>query len=98
LLLIPYPAYRDRQGTVWQHPVAALEPDIVADVAMVLRQVEPETVLVALPDDAAAAVLSIGMRQFDGHPRPYLHRHLTALRDFYAHAAHRRLAVALWWD
>lgn len=23
---------------------------------------------------------------------------LAALRDFYAHAAHRRLAVALWWD
>ncbi|MEU4660392.1 hypothetical protein AB0F83_01415 [Micromonospora chalcea] len=54
--------------------------------------------LAALPEDATAALLCIGMRQFEGHPRPYLQRHLAVLRDFYAHAAHRRLAVALWWD
>ncbi|WP_446219880.1 hypothetical protein [Micromonospora sp. IBHARD004] len=92
------PAYRDRQDTMWGHPVAALEPDIVADVARLLGQVEPEVVLAALPEDAAAAALSIGMREFDGHPRPYLHRHFAALRDFYAYAAQRRLSVALWWD
>ncbi|SCF16555.1 hypothetical protein GA0074695_3923 [Micromonospora viridifaciens] len=92
------PAYRDHQDTVWEHPVVTLEPDIVADVAALLGQVEPGAVLGALPEDATAALLSIGMPQFDGHPRPYLQRHLAALRDFYAHAAHRRLAVALWWD
>ena len=54
--------------------------------------------LAALPEDAAAALVSIGMREFDGHPRPYLHRHLAALRDFYAYATQQRLAVALWWD
>ena len=35
------PAYRSREDTVWEHPVAALEPDIVADVASLLNQVEP---------------------------------------------------------
>ena len=92
------PAFRDRRDTVWEHPVTALEPAIVADVAALLGQVDPGAVLAALPEDATAALLCIGMRQFDGHPRSYLQRHLAALRDFYAHAAHRRLAVALWWD
>jgi hypothetical protein len=92
------PAYRDREDTVWEHPVTGLEPDIVADVAMLFGQVEPEAVLATLPEDATAALASLGMREFDGHPRPYLHRHLAALRDFYADAARRRLAVALWWD
>jgi hypothetical protein len=78
--------------------VTALEPDIVRNVAMLFGQVEPEVALAALPEDAAAAQASLGMREFDGHPRPYLHRHLAALRDFYAHAARRRLAVAHWWD
>ncbi|MDZ5447287.1 hypothetical protein U2F26_32035 [Micromonospora sp. 4G57] len=92
------PAYRDGEDTVWEHPVTALEPDVVADVGTLLGQVEPEAVLAALSEDATSALLSIGMHEFDGHPRPYLHRHLAALRDFYAHAARRRLAVALWWD
>jgi hypothetical protein len=92
------PSYRDRKDTVWQQPVMALEPDIVADVAMLFGQVEPEAALAALPVDATAALVSLGMPEFDVHPRPYLRRHLAALREFYAHAAQRRLAVALWWD
>ncbi|MEQ4305387.1 hypothetical protein ABNF97_29070 [Plantactinospora sp. B6F1] len=92
------PAYRDRPESVSGHPVTALESDAVAEVAGLLGQAEPQTVLVALPEDAASARLSIGMRDFDGHPGPYLHRHLVALRAFYADAARRRLAVVLWWD
>jgi hypothetical protein len=92
------PAYRDRHDTVWRHPVTALEPEIVADVAILIGSVEPEAALAALPEDATAALASLGMREFDGHPGRYLHRHLVALRDFYADAARRRLAVAVWWD
>jgi hypothetical protein len=54
------PAYRDREDTVWEHPVTGLEPDIVADVAMLFGQVEPEAVLATLPEDATAALAKPG--------------------------------------
>ncbi|MFG1651485.1 hypothetical protein ACGFIE_16310 [Micromonospora sp. NPDC049275] len=92
------PAYRSQQDTVWEHPVAVLEPDSVAEVARLLGQVEMEAVLAVLPEDATAALLTIDMREFSGHPGPYLHRQFAALRDFYSYAARRRLAVAAWWD
>ncbi|WP_143740228.1 hypothetical protein [Micromonospora echinospora] len=59
---------------------------------------DPEAALAAVPLDAAAALTALGMSAFNGHPRAYLHHHLTAVRDFYMHAAQHRLAVALWWD
>ncbi|MGW5666739.1 hypothetical protein [Micromonospora sp. NPDC003776] len=86
------PAYR------MEHSVTALEPDAVADVARLLSYVDPEAALAAVPLDPAAASAALGMPEFDGHPRAYLHHHLAALRNFYEHAARRRLAVALWWD
>ncbi|WP_422733846.1 DUF1877 family protein [Micromonospora sp. WMMD558] len=86
------PAYRV------EHSVRALEPDAVADVARVLRTVDPEAALAAVPLDAAAALAALGMPAFDGHPLAYLRHHLAAVRDFYLHAARHRLAVALWWD
>lgn len=91
-------AYRDHPDTVWEHPVTALEPDAVAEVAALLRRVKPKAVMVVLPDEPVAAQASLGSSAFHGHPRRYLHRHLAALQDFYARAARRHLAVALWWD
>jgi len=92
------PAYRGCRDTVWEHPVTALEPHAVADVAALLGRVEPEAVWAALPNDDAAALSAVGLREFGGHPKHYLHRHLASLLDFYAGAARRGLAVALWWD
>ncbi|MFY1596941.1 hypothetical protein [Micromonospora sp. WMMD737] len=86
------PAYRT------EHPVTALEPDAVADVTGLLGYANPEAALAAVPLDAAAALAALGMPAFDGHPQAYLQHNLAALRDFYVHAARRRLAVALWWD
>jgi hypothetical protein len=91
-------AYRDHVDTVWEHPVTALEPDVVAELAALLGQVEPEIVMAAVPDDLVAARTSLGLSEFDWHPRPYLHRHLVALQGFYVQAARQRLAIALWWD
>ncbi|GAA0898277.1 hypothetical protein GCM10009557_73490 [Virgisporangium ochraceum] len=92
------PAYRDAPDTVWEHPVNALEPDAVAEVATVLGRIDPEAVLDVLPDDPAAAEEVLDSSDWHGHPRPYLREYLTALLDFYAHAARRGLATALWWD
>lgn len=91
-------AYRDHPDTVSEHPVTSLEPDAVVAVAAQLQQVNPDVVMAALPDDPVAAWTSLGWSGFDQHPRQYLHRHLVALRHFYARAARRHLAVALWWD
>jgi hypothetical protein len=91
-------AYRDHPDSVWEHPVTALEPDVVVEVSALLRRVKPTVVMAAVPDDAIAAQTSLGLSTFDGHPRPYLHRHLVALQDFYARAARQHLAVALWRD
>ncbi|SBT51108.1 DUF1877 family protein [Micromonospora auratinigra] len=79
-------------------PVTALEPAAVADVAQALGALDPTVVLAAVPADAAAAAALLGLPDFAGHPRPYLHRHVSALSDFYRYAAGHRLAVALWWD
>ncbi|RKN22113.1 DUF1877 domain-containing protein [Micromonospora musae] len=86
------PAYRE------EHPVTALEPDAVADVAKLLGNMDPGVALAAVPLEAAAALATLRMPRFDGHPRAYLHHHLAAVRDFYLYAARQRLAIALWWD
>ncbi|GAA1031320.1 hypothetical protein GCM10009557_26290 [Virgisporangium ochraceum] len=89
-------AYRDHPDTVWEHPVTALEPDVVAEVAALLTNVRPEVVMAAVPDHVVTAQTSLGVFTFD--ERRYLHGHLVALQDFYAHAARQHLAVALWSD
>jgi hypothetical protein len=78
------PAYRDRPGSVWEHPVTALDPAAVAVVAAQLRRIDPVAVTAVRPDE---------------QPGPdYLLTHFTALRAFYDGAAGRRLATVLWWD
>jgi hypothetical protein len=91
------PAYRDFPYSVWEHPVTALEPDAVTEVATVLRRIRPRAVLSVLPKDPVAARRLLES-DWVPHPRPHLRRYLTALRDFYTHAARKRLATALWWD
>jgi hypothetical protein len=69
---------------VFEHPVTALEPEMVVVVAdMLLRAAEA----------VAASVPELGELQV-----PYVRGRLVDLRDFYAKAAERQLAVALWWD
>ncbi|MCP2163862.1 hypothetical protein LX83_000702 [Goodfellowiella coeruleoviolacea] len=90
------PAYRDHPTTVWEHPVTALEPDAVGVLAAELCGVTPQ-------DVGAAAVLS-GRADtgFAGLEPETVTEHVVrafgVLRDFYAEAASRRMAVVLWWD
>ncbi|MEV5747863.1 hypothetical protein AB0L00_08595 [Actinoallomurus sp. NPDC052308] len=94
------PAYRDFPYSVWSHPVTALVPDVVTEVATRLRRIEPRAVLDALPADPAEALARMGrsVEFLSGHPRRYLEEHFTALLAFYRDTAERGLAVVLWWD
>ncbi|GGP52686.1 DUF1877 family protein [Saccharothrix coeruleofusca] len=93
------PAYRNHPDTVWEHPVTALEPEVVAEVADALRALSPKAVRAAVPEDSGGvqAVLRgvasevVGLR--DEVVRQYI-----ALRDFYGEAADRERAAVLWWD
>jgi hypothetical protein len=55
------PAYRYRADTVWQHPVKAITPDVVAELAKLIGQIKPDVVLAALPSDAQAASSILGL-------------------------------------
>jgi hypothetical protein len=94
------PAYRDSPDSIWGHPVTALVPDAVAEVAALFRGLDPHVVLDALPADPAEARFRMGrgVEFLSGHPRDYLAPHFTALLAFYREAAERGLAVAVWWD
>lgn len=82
------PAYRDHPTTVWEHPVTALEPDVVDAIAAELRTLAPEAVGAAVP--LASGQADAGAAQ--------VVQAFVMLRDFYVEAAQRRLAVVLWWD
>ncbi|MEU4479210.1 DUF1877 family protein [Micromonospora sp. NPDC023966] len=92
------PAYRDRAEAVWEHPVTALEPAGVAEVAARLAAADPEVVPAAVTAEPALAAARLGLPAVDGDPRRHLRGHLVALREFYQAAARRGLAVAAWWD
>jgi hypothetical protein len=79
------PAFRDHPHTIWEHPVTALEPAAVAEVAGRLRRFDPGTAVVGPPPDDVPSV-------------EYLREHLVALRAFYDGAADRGLATVMWWD
>lgn len=94
------PAYRDHPGTVWEHPVTALEPAQVHEVADALRAVSPAAVRAAVPSTPDEVEVALGRtaRAVAGELAGQLaHRH-SILRDFYAEAARRRCAVVRWWD
>ncbi|MDQ3788451.1 MAG: YfbM family protein, partial [Actinomycetota bacterium] len=94
------PAYRDHPDTVWEHPVTALEPPRVDEIAQALRAVPPEAVRAAVPStpDEIEAALGGTAREVVGDLAEQLARQHTVLRDFYTGAARQRLAVVLWWD
>ncbi|ONF67414.1 hypothetical protein [Amycolatopsis keratiniphila] len=94
------PAYRDHPGTIWEHPVTALEPPQANDVAEALRAVTPDAVRAVVPSDPdrIEAELGKGALGMGGDLAGQLAREHTVLRDFYEEAARRRLAVVLWWD
>ncbi|MGO1052059.1 DUF1877 family protein [Crossiella sp. CA198] len=92
------PAYRDAPDTIWEHPVTALEPDRVAEVAAALHTITAETIRSAVSANrdllAAAGVLPDPVV----HPAEPLAATHAALQSFLAQAAHRRLAIVQWWD
>ncbi|MFD5092506.1 hypothetical protein ACFWMR_18020 [Amycolatopsis thailandensis] len=94
------PAYRDFPNTIFEHPVTALNPDQVAEVANVLRALAPERVHAAVPAerDEAAASLGAYVRDVIGDLAVLLAEQHAILRDFYDEAASRRLAMVMWWD
>ncbi|MDF2710448.1 MAG: hypothetical protein K0R62_6100 [Nonomuraea muscovyensis] len=92
------PAYRNHPQTVWEHPVAALDPDAVAVVAPLLHRMgSVMPAALASSDGEITAVLREQFPDVD-LSREYMVRHLTALLGFYDGAAERGLAVVLWWD
>ena len=94
------PAYRDHPNTIWEHPVTALEPPQVGDVAEALRAVTPEAVHAVVPSnlDQIEAELGKTAREVVGDLAEQLAQQHTILRDFYEEAARRQLAIVLWWD
>ena len=94
------PSYRDHPDTIFDHPVTALEPPRVRQVAAALHAVTPEAVHAVVPSDAdrVEAVLGTIAREVRGDLAEHLAREHATLRDFYAAAAGRGLAVVLWWD
>ncbi|GIH90649.1 hypothetical protein ACFFMN_27170 [Planobispora siamensis] len=92
------PTYRDHPSTVWEHPITALDPAAVASVASMLPSATAAVSAALTPPDGKALALAGELLPMVEHPGEYLMRRLSALRDFYAEAARRRLAVVLWWD
>ncbi len=94
------PAYRDVLYSIDGHPVTALEPRHVAAVAEALHGITPEAVRTAVPSDPEQIEAELGSSALDvlGDLAEILGEQHAILRDFYAEAARRELAVALWWD
>ncbi|GIH99583.1 hypothetical protein [Planobispora takensis] len=92
------PAYRDHPATVWEHPVTTLTSAAVAQVAQMLP--DAEAAILAALSSPGGETLAVAGELLPGVDRPgeYLTRHLAALLDFYAGAAHHELAVVVWWD
>ncbi len=91
------PAYRDVLDTIFEHPVTALEPAEVREVATVLAEWTGADAAHAIPRDAEQAQRLLGM-EYVIHPGPDLGRNYAALRRFYGEAAEQGLATAMWWD
>ncbi|MFF7730891.1 DUF1877 family protein [Streptomyces sp. NPDC008001] len=74
---------------------AGLAPASVADVAAKLAGLDWDRVMAEIPADCLETFAG---DDFRGDLLAYLTTHFTALRDFYAEAAQRRLFVVSWWD
>jgi hypothetical protein len=92
------PAYREVAYSVWEHPVTALEPEDVREVAAVLEGWSGDAIIGDLATDAATAAAQLGVGELADDPRGDLGGHYEALRRFYLEAAARELATAMWWD
>ncbi|WP_410583384.1 hypothetical protein [Amycolatopsis sp. lyj-108] len=94
------PAYRDHPDTIWEHPVTALEPPQVGEVAEALHAVTPGAVRAVVPSDPDRIEAELGKSALalGGDLAGRLTREHTVLRDFYEEAAGRRLAIVRWWD
>jgi hypothetical protein len=78
---------------------AALEPLAVRRVCGLLGEMDLQAVLEVLPlDIEAGALIGHGAEGLGDGARTYLMDHFEALREFYAGASERGLAVVSWWD
>ncbi|MEV6211814.1 DUF1877 domain-containing protein [Kitasatospora sp. NPDC051914] len=79
---------------------AALEPKEVERVSDLLGDIDFRAALAALPSDnhAAGVLIGHGAEGLVHGPRTYLGIHFDALREFYAGASKRGLAIVSWWD
>lgn len=90
------PAYRDAPVTIWEHPVTALEPSAVCEVAADLGRVDPADLLDGLPRDPEEAQRALGLEARDVHAG--LVEQYAFLQRFYVEACEHGLATAMWWD
>lgn len=79
-------------------PPALHSPAAVAKLAEALNTIDLHQTLTHLPQDAKEAAQACGFEWKDTHPRAYLTRHFTALRDFYNTASQRNQAILTWVD
>ncbi len=77
------PAYRDHPNTIWEHPVTALEPPQVGEVAEALRAVMLEAIHAVVPSnpDQIEAKLGKLARDIKGDLAEQLAQQHTILRD-----------------
>jgi hypothetical protein len=92
------PSYRDHPDTITDHPVTALEPPRVGEVAAALRSVTPEAVRAAVPPDRYRGEYGAMAVEVVGDLAGHLAEQHARLGEFYEQAAGRGLAVLLWWD
>src|SRR3954447_5043682 len=92
------PAYRDHARTIREHPVTALEPDVVRAIAAEVQRWSAAEIVRRVPDDPTLAARALGLTEMADRPREYLGTRFALLREFYAEANTRHLATAMWWD
>lgn len=79
-------------------PITFLTAPRVLELAARLRAIERNEILSVLPASREEAGRLVGLDGILVHPKEYLGQHLAALTRFYADAAARGLAVAMWDD
>ncbi|MGW4247162.1 hypothetical protein [Nocardia sp. NPDC004722] len=94
------PSYQDHANLISGEPVTALAPHRVARIAAALRTITPAAVANAVPTDPDRVETLLGPHATGviGDLKPILAEQHSLLQTFYEEAAHRGLAVVLWWD
>ena len=92
------PGYRNVAVTIWEHPVTALDPAAMRDVAGQLDAWSASDIVQGLAHDAPTLAKQLQLTELPEQPRTYVSEYYEALRGFNLEAAQRELATAMWWD